>query len=188
MYVKRTHQFTGLVIILFICLFVIINIGNITGLLYQVLNSLGINSRNVFLLLESQFLYDSGRNSLFAHYWALIKSNPILGFGIYGMWISRGLGPHNMIFELFLAFGIPLSSFFLFYLIWGIIKIPYTKNENAKKILLIFFSINIPLFFVSGDILVKYNLYVFIVLLYKYIILKKGKTNEINKNIIKPQV
>jgi O-antigen ligase len=124
----------------------------------------GIYSRTLYLLINNRLLQSSGRDVLFDYYWDLVMEKPLLGWGLVGGWIKAGSGPHNMLIEFFLAFGIVGGALISIVIIVIVARSLFMKRGILGDLLLIYAAINIVMFFVSGDFLSKPNLFILVAL------------------------
>lgn len=122
----------------------------------------GYYSRTLTLLFSNRINYDSGRFELFRHYFDLIIQKPFLGWGVLGGWIKKGSGPHNMIIELLLAFGVIIGGIITLILIFMQLRVFFVKDKATRYLIEIYMSICIVLFFVSGNFLQKSDLFIFL--------------------------
>lgn len=124
----------------------------------------GIYSRTLIILLNGELTNNSGRDYLFSYYWDLIIQKPLLGWGILGGWLEPGLGPHNMLIEILLAFGIIIGGVICIIVISLMFRIFFVESKTLQKLISIFAAININQFFVSGDWLIKPTFFIFAIL------------------------
>lgn len=136
----------------------------------------GIYSRTLYLLINNRLLQNSGRDVLFNHYWDLAMEKPFFGWGVVGGWIRDGLGPHNMLIEFFLAFGIIGGTLISLAIIIMTARSFLIKEGILGDLLLIYTAINIVMFFVSGNFLGKPNLFILVALYFS--LNDKGRLNE----------
>jgi len=120
---------------------------------------IGIHSRTLYLLKEEP-IYWSGRDTILGKTIELIKQNPILGHGAYG-WKELGTYPHNIFFELILAFGIPLG--FILCLVWLFIYIRgfLCRDADQQRLIFIFGCYSLQLLW-SGSLLGDEFFFVFV--------------------------
>ena len=97
------------------------------NLLLQYLN---INSRTLNLLLAGNASSDSGRGKLFEYSISGIINNPIIGTGMAGDREVLGAYTHNLFTELLLQYGLIVGSFFIFIIIYYLLKSFLYKNKN----------------------------------------------------------
>ena len=140
----------------------------------------GIYSRTLYLLINNRLLQSSGRDVLFNYYWELAMEKPLLGWGLVGGWIKEGSGPHNMLIEFFLAFGIVGGALISIVIIVIVARSLFMQRGILGDLLLIYTAINIVMFFVSGDFLSKPNLFILVAL---YFSASKGVL--LNKTMVK---
>lgn len=120
----------------------------------SVFTSLGISSRNLSILTEGSFLTSTSQRTdvLFPYYINLIFEKPILGWGLFGGWIQDGLGPHNMLLEIMLAFGVPLGLLIsIAAVILPLIAIRRNRDAISCIWLVVFYCMVFPMFFVEGN-------------------------------------
>lgn len=146
----------ALVIMLLVVLLFVLSVfwNEIIACLDDVFAALGISSRNLDILIGGTFLSGTSQRTdfLFPYYIDLIVEKPILGWGLFGGWLQGGLGPHNMLLELILAFGLPAGLL----LSIGAIVLPFAafikaKNSIYSVWLIVFFCMVFPMFFVEGN-------------------------------------
>lgn len=151
------------VVSIFICAFVVL----LLFLFYPVLldsaiyfsDHLGINSRTLYLLKEEP-IHWSGRDSIINTTIELIKKNPILGCGAYG-WKEIGGYPHNIFFEMILAFGIPSGVILCFVWLFMYVRGFLCIDDNQQRLIFIFGCYCFQLFW-SGSFLIDEYFFVFI--------------------------
>ncbi len=119
-------------------------------------------SRNILLIFTKRITYDAGRIDIFKYYLGLIKQKPFIGWGVLGGWISKGLGPHNMIIENLLAFGIIVGGIINILLIVAQFRIFFLKNKIICDLLSIYMALCIVLFFIDGYMLTNPSLFLFL--------------------------
>lgn len=163
-------------VFLFLIGFVIyLNFSFIGKWILGILSELGMYSRTLTLIFTNNITHDAGRAEIFRHYFELIKEKPLTGWGLLGGWLGKGLGPHNMIIETFLSFGIIIGSLILIVIVLLQLRIFFVKEQLQRELLLIFMSSIIVLFFVSGDFIQKPNLFILIGLLSNNLLRKQSK-------------
>lgn len=168
--------------IIFIAIIIIMvfyyNFDKIGSMLLGFLSEKGYYSRNLTLLFSNKISYDSGRFQIFKYYFDLIVQKPFIGWGVIGGWINEGLGPHNMLIEIVLAFGVFIGGIIILLLLLSQLRVFFVKDKNTRDLLTIYMSICIVLYFVSGDVLKKPDFYIFLGLLlgtFKNNSLREGK-------------
>lgn len=120
----------------------------------NVFMALGISSRNLSILTEGSFFTGTSQRTdvLFPYYINLISEKPILGWGLFGGWIQDGLGPHNMLLEITLAFGVPSGLLIsIAAVILPLIAIRRNCNAMSQIWLVVFYCMVFPMFFVEGN-------------------------------------
>lgn len=142
----------------------------------------GVYSRTLYLLKNNQLLQGSGRDVLFNYYWDLVLEKPIFGWGFVGGWINDGLSPHNMLIELLLAFGIISGSLLSITIIIIVARSLFKKEGKVGELLLIYASLNIVMFFVSGDFLENPKMFILVALYFSKNESQKNKIVHGGKN------
>lgn len=124
----------------------------------------GIKSYVLHRLVSGSFTESISRDSIRNYYFELIEQRPFLGYGLMGGWLDSGLGPHNMLIEFILAFGILGGGVLSLCMIVILLKSIVVKNNILYELVLILASCNFTMFFVSGNWLAKpfFFLYVFL--------------------------
>lgn len=131
----------------------VLNFENIVRTAYAVLQKYGYRSYIIESLIYGVFFQSDSRTGfLFPHYWELIRQKPWFGWGIYGGYISEGLGPHNLMLEYLLAFGWPFGIILCCWFIGSYIKtfIAMSKEKNNEVALLMIFCSSCVYMFISG--------------------------------------
>lgn len=152
-----------------ITLFAIISFGFLLSYLetfFGILESFGIKSRTLYLLIEQDYTHDSGRNNIYTDVWNLILENPIFGSGLYADRIYLGYYTHNIILELLLNFGLFFGGIVIIYFVISQICTFNKLNYNNKLIYLKYAIVLVlPLMF-SSSYLQNYNLGMFFGVIY----------------------
>ncbi len=82
--------------------------------LINILDTLGLNTRALMMLVDSDFLDDNGRSELYVFIMEKIRVSGFFGYGICGdRLLLRYLNnpyPHNILTEILIQFGVPLGS------------------------------------------------------------------------------
>lgn len=115
-------------------------------------------------LLSGELFTSTGRDYLREYYLGLVSERPFWGWGIFGGWLGEGEGPHNMLLEIILAFGIPMGILICMFACFLMIKLIFLKRCEHTDLTVIFASYNIVLFFVSGNWLEKPQWFIFVIL------------------------
>ncbi|MGN1268607.1 MAG: O-antigen ligase family protein [Candidatus Aphodocola sp.] len=115
--------------------------------LINMVNSLGVNSRNLDLLINNQLSYSAHRtDEIWVNVLSSIKENWFLGYGLcYDRVISGYLNvyAHNLILEVWLSFGLIFGTLILLvYFIKGL-KICFNKDNSVLSKLFSPFFISI---------------------------------------------
>ncbi|MFY8331106.1 O-antigen ligase family protein [Vagococcus carniphilus] len=151
----------------------IINYKNIFQKIILSLDSNGIESRTLKLLIDGNFSDDSGRSYIQYFFLEKLKENPF-GYGIYGdRYIyekSNGIAtyPHNLFLELLIDFGIVVGGILIILLVYTIFKKFIINTElsfNYYLLLSVFFSSSIVQLMLSSSYLASIPLWLFLGLL-----------------------
>lgn len=121
------------------------------------LDSLGISSRTLNLLVGGEMSSAEGRDVIYAKALSLIKDNWITGLGIYGDRVHMGDYCHNIILELLLDYGAIFGSLIILTSLISLILL-YLKLDGSNKNALIKYTIVLLApFFSSGSYLIDCN-------------------------------
>lgn len=166
LFIKKGNLRTILIriVLLSIVAALLVNWATVLKSMQLFLTKNGINSYALQRLINGQILETAGRNDLWDYYIGLIKDRPIIGYGLQGGWIASGTGPHNMLLEFILAFGVLAGGALSVTAIILFIKAVYNRNGKEGELLLILASYNFTMYFVSGNWLEKPLFFLFIFL------------------------
>jgi hypothetical protein len=128
-------------------LLVLHNIVELAEGMNSFLQSQGINSRNMTLLVTqlregSMDSVSSGRDSIYPYIISFLQRNPVIPSGLgVARFLTNGVyyHSHNFILEIFLIFGLPLGVLFIIFLLMRAIKVIRIKNYGLNVIFLTFF-------------------------------------------------
>lgn len=151
-----------IIIASFILIAICTNFDKIGSALLKYLSGKGFYSRTLTLLFSDQISYDSGRFEILKYYIDLIAQKPFIGWGVLGGWLEKGLGPHNMIIEILLAFGIIIGGIISLLLVLLQFRIFFIKDRYTHDLMAVYMSICIVLFLISGNYLQNFNLFIFL--------------------------
>lgn len=134
-------------IILISTFFIILLSGSFFALYLTFSNKASITSRTLSLIQEGNIAESSGRIDLYTKTWNSIVESPIIGHGIYGdRVVLDGSYCHNIILEMLHNFGLIAGSILVFMILFAVIRIYLTSDNDLRKLLLIFFCYSfIPL-------------------------------------------
>ncbi|MBB6216375.1 hypothetical protein HNQ80_002475 [Anaerosolibacter carboniphilus] len=152
-----------------------LNYYTIGNFILKALAERGYYSRTLFLLFNSDITNDAGRMEIFRYYLNLVGERPIIGWGIMGGWLGKGQGPHNMVIELLLSFGVIFGGIITLLTIMIQIRIIYVKDKFTRDLILIFMSSSFVLYFISGDYIQKPSFFILVGLLLSTFRRKKKK-------------
>lgn len=127
-------------------------------------SSHGINSYIINRIIAGKVLQTAGRDQIWVYYLQLIEKHPFSGYGLLGGWIDLSTGPHNMLLEFLLSFGIILGGFVSLLSIRLLIKSVSAKPSIYTDLVVIFASYNFTMFLVSGNWLEKPLFFLFVCL------------------------
>lgn len=144
------------ILVLLTILFIIIFYNNdaILNLIIKIVDSFGVGSRNLHLLLNNQITYSTHRvDQIWVNVYAGIKENWLTGRGLcYDRVIngSEDIYAHNLILEIWLTFGVIFGSILLItYFMKGIKLCFDKKNEEMSNL--------IAPFFITSSALLMFN-------------------------------
>lgn len=157
--IKKISTVLGILFVVFVFLY---NFDKIGSIILENLAKKGYYSRSLSLLFAGKIDHDSGRLQLFSYYFDLIYQKPFMGWGILGGWINSGLGPHNMIIEILLAFGVILGGMISLSLLILQFRVFFVKSKSCRDLIAIYMSICVVLFMVSGNFHTNPNFFIFI--------------------------
>ena len=110
--------------------------------IYSFLIQHNFNSRILNTLINGSEL-DIGRTKMWTKSIELIKSNWVIGLGIYSDRTAFNIYCHQILLEIYLDFGIIIGTIIILYLIKNIYTMFFKcKNEYFKMIFIIFFSLS----------------------------------------------
>jgi hypothetical protein len=158
----------------------------IIDFLILIAESLGYESRTIYVIRELGINYDSGRSLIYSTIWNNILKNPFTIRGIGADEVlngSFGLYSHNVLLELMYSFGFIITLL----LVTAYMKIGYEmilrKTDTAwKSLFAVFYIAGIPLNLLSGNILSSYNIIFAISLYYGYKIACRKKLIKVSFN------
>lgn len=138
----------------------------------SILNAAGVGSRTLKMLLDGAILYGDGRSPIYNGMKAELRTHPFVLHGIGGEHpFANKAYAHNFIFELLMDFGGVLGGLCVLYIfyqslrtVWG----PVRCDEPFNMTKLVFFSVSLPIAFVSGTIWDSVYLWCWLVLCDKW--------------------
>lgn len=158
----------------------IFNWNTILNGIQSFLQSNGIRSYTLRRLINGQITESLGREALQAQYIEKIGDKPFFGYGLMGGWIGSGEGPHNMLLEFLLAFGIPIGSIVSAYAVYLLIVSIFRREGKTGEIILILAAYNSTMYLISGNWLAKPLFFLFAALTMAS--LRKSRTIQSEKN------
>lgn len=171
----------------FICTVLLIFVGGICYFfkaeigqgLYELFAAMGFESRTLHMMAvsDTEGITLSRRSIIWGITWSLIKSRPLLGWGLGGgiMALDRGLTayydvstyPHNLYLEMMLDFGIPIGLGLSLWLLFSPLKLKRLPAKwcEFRYLFIIFYAVgNVALWF-SSQYFRTYAFFVFVALL-----------------------
>lgn len=132
------------------------------------LDSMGITSRTLALLLSGNIGQDSGRVYIYQQCMGELMQFPVFGLGLYGdRVILNGSYCHNIFLEMALNFGIPLAFLLIVgLLICLIVRYYHFMSINRSFLMMIVLAVLMKLL-VSGSYLEDYDLAFLLGVLYR---------------------
>lgn len=132
-------------------------------LLNNWLDSIGISSRSLNMLLNGDITSDSGRSTIRSYFINKLIEHPFIGIGLFGDRLYEDVAYcHNIVLEIVLDFGIILGGAFV---IIGVIKLITlycrSDSENRNRIVRYFCALVIP-FMTSGSYLINSDFAIFL--------------------------
>lgn len=157
--------FYKILIVLIFIMIIVLNQNKIILGLEQWLNEIGRSSYILNRIIDHSLAESNSRIVLYRYYWTKIYEKPFTGYGIMGGYYGAGLYPHNIIQEIFLAFGIIEGSFIVIFLFLSMAKIfIFLKNKKRFSDLYIIWFACLPSLFLSGQALQSTTFWFFLVL------------------------
>lgn len=153
--------------VLLIFLFATINFNKIIEYVFNMLNSRGIYSRTVVLLMQDD-IHLSGREYIYKTIIEWISQHPIVGFGIAGdrrILAGNAVYSHNFILEIIGNYGVPIGIFILFTLISLIVKSITMKAYFKSELVLIWCCLGFIHLMVSSSYLIEMKFWILMGLL-----------------------
>ena len=175
---QKGKRWIIIIISIFLLLGIFLSYDFILEKIQEFLWDSGINSYTLNRIINESFRESEARTKLLQIYWKLIKERPIWGWGIYGGMIGEGLSPHNGIFDILMAFGFIIGIPICIILILLVLRIVFVDRGIYQKLLLIYGSCIIRLFFYSGNIFGNLDLFIFVSLSLRHILEKKRVKNR----------
>lgn len=160
------------------------------GVIVNLMQDMGIESRTLYLLAEGAADSDSGRGDIYDIVSLKISESPIWGYGVFADRVFvNGIYCHNLFLELFIDFGcfVPLIIMFLI-AVYVIKLLKFLSSDELLFLGLLFLASIIPLL-VSGSYLTDFRLPFFFGYIYKlshkYLPVKWRKQyNPSSKNVL----
>lgn len=167
--------------ILLVVLLAYIFFDDLLGIIVNVLEKAGIQSRVLTLLLKGEATADNGRNLLYVSAWEKITDHSLWsGYGpLSDMFYLDGYYVHNIILELMLDFGMLPGLCLFIVLILGLIRtLLKCIDEEAIAILLIFVSCGFVKLFISSSFWTETSFWMMLALMINFRKLKLIKTTR----------
>lgn len=123
-------------------------------LIVNVIDKLGIHSRNLTLVLNNQITYSTHRmDEIWVYVFDAIKEKWWIGYGLcYDRVLSgdSSVYAHNLVLEVWLSFGMIIGTFILIVYIVGGLKLCFSKDDPGWS------GLFAP-FFISSTVLLMFN-------------------------------
>ena len=153
---KKIKQLTGIVSVVIITSMV--NMTSIVEYMASLLEKLGLNSRTLQMLLDSEYSSDNGRYIVWNRAWQYVKERWVFGYGVGGdrrlvlaSWNAEQY-VHNIVLEIFIDFGLILGICAIIWVLYLIItRLSKSISREYKNIIIVFVSYSIPKLMVSGS-------------------------------------
>lgn len=145
----------------------------------SVLNSLGISSRSLQMLMNGSFVNDSSnRDDIWKDALAMIEERPIFGWGLGGEYyhmakiedatvVDTSCYPHNGIIQNIVEFGVILGLMVTYYLAKPYFKLKTVSYGSPRNLVMIFGSSILASFYSSGSFFLMPSTAIFVYLYYK---------------------
>lgn len=141
-------------------------------ILLSYMDSIGVTSRTLLLLVEGSFDSDAGRGEIYEFIWSHILQKPFWGHGVFSDRVLLGIYCHNIILEFLLDFGLLISAFVFLVFFIVLIKLFKVISDDEKNLLVLLFLASVVPLLASSSYLLdsKFPLFLafFYVLLSKY--------------------
>ncbi|MBQ3473970.1 O-antigen ligase family protein [Candidatus Saccharibacteria bacterium] len=150
MYVLFGNQ-KGYLKALFITMITIVsfNVERVLSTISDITSLFGVRSRTISLLISNP-QHVSGRDIILQDTLALIKKNPVIGYGIAGEYKYLKDYPHNLFLDVIVHWGIVLGSLLIAGMLYIIIKGLLYSKDKTRLLVLIFISYGLVMLFFSG--------------------------------------
>ena len=150
MYVLFGNQ-KGYLKALFITMITIVsfNVERVLSTISDITSLFGVRSRTISLLISNP-QHVSGRDIILQDTLALIKKNPVIGYGIAGEYKYLKDYPHNLFLDVIVHWGIVLGSLLIAGMLYIIIKGLLYSKDKTRVLVLIFISYGLVMLFFSG--------------------------------------
>lgn len=108
---------------------------NILQALYDILQSHGITSRTLYMILAGNLNYDSGRAQYHEELFNSLNQSPLLGLGAFGGEKTVGLS-HSLYIDILANFGYVFGVLFMIWLAYRLFRqVYYHRNDPRTELL-----------------------------------------------------
>lgn len=166
------------IIIISVLLFLLLTFNYCVSFIINVLKNMNLTSRTLYLL-ENDFFYNSGRDSIIDLVLIKISEKPLLGWGLAGEFSFQNQYVHNFILEFFIDYGIIMGGILILLVIFMICKALLKTKDYDKFLLLVFLVYGFVILFVSESYITHDGFYILIAF-----VLKKCLYNKTENNLI----
>ena len=165
-YFHKKGQDIVCLLMLIAIVFLVIFYKDIMNAVYNVLDSMGITSRSIYLLANQSLNYDAGRNNIWEVLINEIQKNPFRIRGINAEYAVSKTYAHNLIIELVYQHGIIIGGVALLFILAKIIDtLRLNVKEDSAVICLIFMFSSIPSLMFSGSFWIAQNFWIWLALI-----------------------
>lgn len=149
---------------------------NIVTIAIDIVESIGLDSRTLYKLLNSEILISTSRGEIYIYLVDLVKQNWVKGVGLAGDRYylpfmfegTRASYAHNIFLEILLNYGVIVGGMIIAWFMYLVLKYYLLSSDMTyenKAILSIFFAASFIQLLVSRSYLTEINLFVFLALL-----------------------
>lgn len=138
------------------------------GLIQNLLDSLGMSSRTLSMMIQGNIAYDSGRSEFHQDLIEAINESPILGLGAFGGEVAVGLA-HNLYLDIMANFGYIFGSIFIIAVLYNTFKVIHReKNTSLSTLTLMFAIIVFARGFFNGEFWAEKELWIILGVIINY--------------------
>lgn len=146
--------------VVFTMIIVFLFINNIIQTIYNILNTIGIQSRSLRLFLRDG-IHMSGRDIIYDTLIDNIIKNPYIGIGIGGDRLVLGAYAHNVFLELASSFGIVIAGLLSVLILFVSYRTLFNKDLEISNLCIIWFSIGLVPLMISSSVYINFNTWIY---------------------------